>query len=225
MVTLDGFIISHGTERVELLDSETVKKFIGVYKPKYPLLDIDNPVTYGPLDLYDYYYEHKRQQAEAMENVADVIIETGEEFGRITGRKYSLFTEYMLEDAEAAVIALGSTNGTAEAAVDELRKEGIRAGLLKLRVFRPFPAEELIRALCETKQIAVLDRAISFGALGGPVFNELRSAFFANSPAPGIVSCIYGLGGRDINVEDIKDIYRKLLEGKLDTVNYIGVRE
>ncbi len=225
MVTLDGFIISHGTERVEILDRETVQKFIGPYKTRYPLLDVDNPVTYGPLDLYDYYFEHKRQQAEAMENVIEVILEVAGEYEKISGRKYELFSEYRLKDAEVAILALGSTTGTAEAAVDELRKEGIKAGLLKLRVFRPFPAKELVRALKGLKQLAVFDRAISFGAVGGPVFNEVRSAFPLNEPAPEIVSCIYGLGGRDINVENIKDVYKQLISGKLNHVNYIGVRE
>ncbi len=225
MVTLDGFIISHGTERVEILDRETVQKFIGSYKTRYPLLDTDNPVTYGPLDLYDYYFEHKRQQAEAMGNVKEVILQVADEYEKLTGRKYSLFSEYMLDDAEVALLALGSTTGTAEEAVDELRKEGVKAGLLKLRVFRPFPAEELVESLKGLKKLAVLDRAISYGAVGGPVFNEVRSAFPLNEPAPEIVSCIYGLGGRDINVENIKDVYKQLLEGKLNHVNYIGVRE
>ncbi len=225
MVNLDGFILSHGMERIELLDDGKVTEFIGEFKTKYPLLDVDNPVTYGPLDLYDYYFEHKRQQVEAMENVLEVITSVGEEFGKLTGRKYAIFEEYKLDDAEIAAVALGSTNGTAEVAVDELRKEGIKAGLLKLRVFRPFPVEEITKALSNIKLLAVLDRSISFGGFGGPLFTEIRSSFFGKDKVPNIVNYIYGLGGRDINVPDIKSIYKNLKSGKFETVNYLGVRE
>jgi len=225
MVNLDGFILSHGMERIELLDDNKVTDFIGELKTQYPLLDIDHPVTYGPLDLYDYYFEHKRQQVAAMENVMEVITSIGEEFGRLTGRKYAIFEEYKLDDAEIAAVALGSTNGTAEVAVDELRKEGIKAGLLKLRVFRPFPVEEITSALSNVKLLAVLDRSISFGGFGGPLFTEIRSSFLGKEKAPSITNYIYGLGGRDINVSDIKSIYKDFESGKSETVNYLGVRE
>jgi pyruvate ferredoxin oxidoreductase alpha subunit len=225
MVNLDGFILSHGMERVELLDDAEVTKFIGELKTQYPLLDVDHPVTYGPLDLYDYYFEHKRQQVEAMENVLEVITSVGEEFGKLTGRKYSIMEKYKLDDAEVAAVALGSTNGTAQAAVDELRKEGIKAGLLKLRVFRPFPAKEIVEALSNAKHVAIFDRSISFGGFGGPLFTEIRSAFLGNDKIPATANYIYGLGGRDINVSDIKTVYKNVASGKSETVNYVSVRE
>ena len=225
MVNLDGFIISHGMERVELIDDDKVKEFIGEYTQPHPLLDVDNPVTYGPLDLYDYYFEHKRQQVEAMERVMDVITAVGEEFGKLTGRKYGIFEKYKLDDAELAMVALGSTNGTAQAAIDELRSEGVKAGLLKLRVFRPFPYREIIEALSGVKMLAVFDWSISFGGFGGPLFTEIRSGFLAEKEAPDIINYIYGLGGRDINVSDIKNVFSNLKAGKFEPVNYLGVRE
>ncbi len=225
MVNLDGFIISHGMERVELIDDGKVKEFIGEYKHLHSLLDVDNPVTYGPLDLYDYYFEHKRQQVEAMGRVAEVITAVGKEFGKLTGRKYGLFEKYKLDDAELAMVALGSTNGTAQAAIDELRDEGVKAGLLKLRVFRPFPFKEVVEALSGVRLLAVFDRSISFGGFGAPLFTEIRSAFLGEEKMPNIMNYIYGLGGRDINVSDIKNVFRDLEAGKFESVNYLGVRE
>ena len=224
MVNLDGFILSHGMEGVQLLNDSEVTDFIGERKAQYPLLDVDNPVTYGPLDLYDYYFEHKRQQVEAMEHVLEVITSVGNEFGKISGREYGILEKYKLEDAEIAVIALGSTNGTAQAAVDELRKEGMKAGLLKLRVFRPFPVDEITEAVSGVKTLGILDRSISFGGFGGPLFTETRSAFLGKDNMPRTVNYIYGLGGRDINVSDIKTMFKNLKEGKFEPVNYLGVR-
>ena len=225
MVNLDGFIISHGMEDIELLADEEVRGFIGELTPRYPLLDVDNPVTYGPLDLYDYYFEHKRQQVEAMEHVPEAVLKVDEEFGKLCGRRYGLMEEYSLSDAEFAVVALGSTTGTAKVAVDELREEGIKAGLLKLRMFRPFPKNEILRALKGKKAVAVLDRSCSFGAEGGPLFMEIRSALFGQADAPEMINYIYGLGGRDIKVTDIKDVFRAIESGQYDLVNYLGVRE
>ena len=225
MVNLDGFIISHGMERVELLDDDSVKEFVGEYTEAHSLLDVDNPVTYGPLDLYDYYFEHKRQQVEAMGRVLEVITSIGEEYGKLTGRKYAICEKYKLDDAEIAMVALGSTNGTAQVAIDELRSEGVKAGLLKLRVFRPFPVSEIVNALSKVKLLGVFDRSISFGGFGGPLFTEIRSAFLGEKKAPAIVNYIYGLGGRDIKVIDIKNVLMDLKAGKSDPVNYVGVRE
>ncbi len=225
MVNLDGFIISHGMERVELLDDDEVKRFVREYTQPHSLLDVDNPVTYGPLDLYDYYFEHKRQQVEAMERVLKVITDIGEEFGKRTGRKYAISERYKLDDAEVAMVALGSTNGTAQVAIDELRSKGVKAGLLKLRVFRPFPVKEIVDALSGVNLLAVFDRSISFGGFGGPLFTEIRSAFLGEGKAPKIINYIYGLGGRDIKVSDIKDVFRNVQVGKFEPVNYLGVRE
>ncbi len=230
MVCLDGFIISHSIERMELLDDMQVRNFIGPVKLHYPLLDVDNPVTYGPLDLQDYYMEHKRQQADAMQLAKPVILEVGQEFGKTFGRSYGFFEEYKLKDAELVVVALGSSVGTVKTVVDSLRQQGIAAGVLKLRSFRPFPAKELAAALKSAKAIAVLDRADSFGAYGGPLFSEVRSALFSLEAAPPTVDYIYGLGGRDFGVADVNGVFDDLKmlakTGKASQeVNYITVRE
>ncbi len=230
MITLDGFIISHTLERVEILDDEEVKEFIGTYQARYSLLDTDNPVTFGPLDFHDYYFEHKRQQVEAMEHAKGVILEVAKKYEKLSGRKYRLFDEYRMDGAETAIIALGSTAGTARTIVDDLRAKGQPVGLIKLRVFRPFPREELVKALSEVKAIAVLDRSASFGAFGGPVFSELRSALYGVNGSIPIVNYIYGLGGRDIDLDHLESVYKDLDKiketGKVEKyVDYLGVRE
>jgi pyruvate ferredoxin oxidoreductase alpha subunit len=228
MVTLDGYIISHTTEGVELLEDEKVKAFVGEYKPDRTLLDVDHPYTMGPLDLPDYYFEHKRGQVEAMENARRVIGRIAEEFENLAGRRYGFFEEYRLQDAEVALVALGSAAGTAKAAVDAAREEGVKAGILKLRVFRPFPGNEIARALAHVPVVGVMDRSISFGLQGGPVFNEIRS--FAYGQKNQFYGYIYGLGGRDINVNEMLHAIRELSEarktgGKKELVGYIGLRE
>jgi len=230
MVMYDGFITSHGVECVEFLDDDKVAKFVGEYPPRYPLLDIDHPVTYGPLDLYDYYFEHKRQQIEAMRKAKKVVLEIGKEFKKAFGREYKLFEEYQLSDAERAIVVLSSTAGTAKEVVDELRTKGEKVGLLKLRLFRPFPYKEIAQALSHLKAIAILDRSTSFGAFGGPLFTEIRSALLEVDKIPHNVNYIYGLGGRDINQVDIASIYTDLENiiktGKVEErVKYFGVRE
>lgn len=230
MVMYDGFITSHGIEVVDFLDDKVVSEFIGDYKPNHPLLDTEKPLTYGPLDLYDFYFEHKRQQAEDIKNSKPVILDVAREFKNISGREYKLFESYKLEDAETAIVALSSTAGTAKAVVDELRDEGKKVGLLKPRVFRPFPYNELAEALSHLKAVAILDRSDSFGAFGGPVFTEIRSAMVEYGKMPENINIIYGLGGRDINQQDLKNIYGQLDEivetGKVgDRIQYYGVRE
>jgi len=230
MVCFDGFIISHGTEGVAVLDDKVVRNFIGEFKSAYPLLDLDNPVTYGPLDLFDYYFEHKRQQVEAMEKAPEAVKKVGKQFGELTGRFYGLLEDYHLQDADLVVIAAGSTAGTVKATVDELREEGVRAGLLKIRTFRPFPQKEIVEKLSKAKAVAVMDRSASFGAIGGPIFLEVRSALFAEQKKPLVISYIYGLGGRDTGINQIKQVYNDLAKvaqsGKVSQlVNYLGVRE
>ncbi|MGQ9585781.1 MAG: pyruvate ferredoxin oxidoreductase [Anaerolineae bacterium] len=228
----DGFITSHGMERVELLDDQEVRDFIGEYKPRYPLLDVDNPVTYGPLDFYDYYFEHKRQQVEAMDHVTEVILEVGEEFGRKFGRRYGLFETHRLDDADVAIVVLSSTAGTTRVVVDRLRAQGLKVGLLKPRVFRPFPARELAEALAHVKVIGVMDRSISFGSMAnaGPLFLELCAALQVYGRSIPMVNYIFGLGGRDILPREIEGVYRDLLRirdtGRVERlVTYLGVRE
>ncbi len=224
MVTLDGFIISHTTEVLEILDDATAKKFVGEYEPLFTLLDPEHPVTMGPIDLQDYYFEHKRQQVEGMYNAPRVIEEVAKEYYELTGREYGFFENYRMEDAEAAIVVMGSGAGTSKEVVDHLRDRGIKAGLVKLRVFRPFPNEQLAQALSHLKSIAVLDRAISFGSQGGPVYVEVKSAMYGkNIP---IYNYIYGLGGRDLTPSMVESAYKDLFEGKTEQrMRYLGLRE
>jgi pyruvate ferredoxin oxidoreductase alpha subunit len=228
MVTLDGFIISHTMEALEILDDDQVKGFVGEFDPVTNLLDVDHPITMGPLHLPDFYYETKRAQDEAMGRVMPVILEVAEEYAQLSGRTYGLFETYRLDDAEVAVIVLGSAAGTAKVAVDALRNRGVKAGLLKLRVFRPFPGEEIVQAIAHVPAVAVMDRSISFGLKGGPVFNEVRS--FAYGREIKLMSYIYGLGGRDVPVEHIESVFNDLVKAnqarRVERIyNYLGVRE
>jgi pyruvate ferredoxin oxidoreductase alpha subunit len=230
MVTLDGFIISHGMEDISIQGKAEVQKFVGEYRPHYPLLDPDHPVSYGPIDFHDYYFEHKRPQVDAMESAKDVIQHVAGEFSKLSGREYGLFDAYRMDDAEVVAVILGSTAGTARAVVDDLRHKGIKAGLLKLRVFRPFPAKELAAALKGKKAIAVLDRAISFGASGGPLFMEICSALFNAGEHIPVLNFLYGLGGRAAEIENIEEVYQRLhrvaKDGKVDKmINYLNLRE
>lgn len=230
MVTMDGFIISHAMEVMHLLEDEKVKQWVGEYVPENPLLDVDNPVTVGPLDLYDWNMEHKRQQAEAMVQAKPVILEVARDYAKLSGREYGLFEEYMLDDAEIAIVVLGSTAGTAKEVVKALRADGVKAGLLKLRVFRPFPACEIVRALQGKKAVAVMDRSDSFNAVSGPVFAEVRSAMYGMENAPAIVDYIYGIGGRDVTMDHIKSVYDDLAKivktGQVEkNLTYLAIRE
>jgi pyruvate ferredoxin oxidoreductase alpha subunit len=232
MVCQDGFITSHGMERVEIYHDADVKQFVGEYRPQWPLLDLERPKTFGPLDFYDYYYEHKRQQVQAMESAQPVVLDVASEFNARFGRDYGLFEAYRLEDADVAVVALNSTAGTAKAAVDQLRDEGLKVGLLKPRLFRPFPARELVDALKHLRAIAVMDRSISFGIMdnSGPLFSELAAAFYVYGPQVPMVDYVYGLGGRDILAQEIEGIFRDLLRtaetGEIERqVTFLGVRE
>jgi len=230
MVMFDGFITSHGIEMVDFLDDDVVRNFVGEYQPNHPLLDPEKPLTYGPLDLYDYYFEHKRQQAEDIKNSKPNIVTVAKEFGKISGRPYGLFESYQLEDAETAIVALSSTAGTTKEVVDEMRANGKKVGLLKPRVFRPFPYQEIAKALSHLKAVAILDRSDSFGAFGGPLFTEIRSAMMEFGKIPENIDIIYGLGGRDINQQDIEGVYNQLdaiaKSGKVkERIQYLGVRE
>lgn len=231
MVCQDGFITSHAIENIELVEDDKVKAFVGEYKPEEYLLNHENPIAVGPLDHFTHCFEHKRQQAEAMKNAKRVILEVSEEFAKMTGRKYGLFEEYKTEDAEAVIVVLNSTAGTAKYVVDQYRAEGKKVGLIKPRVFRPFPVDEIAEALSKFKAIAVMDKADSFNAAGGPLFTEVTSAMFAKGVfGPKVINYIFGLGGRDVRSTDIEVVYNELLKiaetGKVDSVyNYLGVRE
>ncbi len=224
----DGFITSHSVENMELLEDNLVKDFVGEYKPQHYMLNSKQQIAVGPLDLPPHYFEHKRLQAEAMRNAKNVILEVSAEFEKMTGRKYGLFEEYRMEDAEIAMVILGSTAGTAKYVIDELREKGVKAGLIKIRVFRPFPAEELAAALSHCKAIAIMDKADGFNAKGGALFNEIRSAMYDGDARPAIVNYIYGLGGRDVRTNDLEKVYDALAEivatGVVgDPYRYVGV--
>ena len=232
MVLMDGFIISHSIDRVELLNDKAVKDFVGEYQPPYSLLDADNPVSVGNFDsLYGYYFEFKRQQEDAMLNSLEVIKKVGEEFGKISGRSYGLFESVGMEDAEFAIVALGSATGTVRHEVQAMRAKGIPIGMIKLRVFRPFPAKELAAALSGVKAAAVLDRSDTFaGNIGGPVFIELRSSLYDLEKRPLLINYVYGLGGRDLSRELINHAAAELAEAARSgqvkqLVNYLGLRE
>ncbi|GAE89275.1 pyruvate ferredoxin oxidoreductase [Acetivibrio straminisolvens] len=231
MVCQDGFITSHAIENIELVEDDKVKAFVGEYKPEQYLLNKENPISVGPLDLQMHYFEHKRQQAQAMANAKKVILEVSEEFYKLTGRKYGLFEEYKTDDADVVIVVMNSTAGTVKYVVDQYREKGIKVGLIKPRVFRPFPVDELAEALSKFKAVAVLDKADSFNAAGGPLFTEVTSALFTKGIfGPKVINYIFGLGGRDVKSNDIEVVYEKLLEiastGKVDSVyNYLGVRE
>jgi pyruvate ferredoxin oxidoreductase alpha subunit len=230
MVTTDGFIISHGMERLEMYPDEEVAKFIGEYRGPYNMLDVKHPVTAGSLVLPDYYFEFKKAQRVAMANAKRVILEIGKEFGRVFGREYGLFEAYRCDDADFITISIGSTAGTTKAAIEELRSDGIKTGLLKLRVFRPFPAEEIAATIKKAKAIAVLDRAESLSNQAGPLATEIKAGLFDAGISLPLATYIYGLGGREITVKDIKKVYADLREisgskSKPEQAKYIGLKE
>jgi pyruvate ferredoxin oxidoreductase alpha subunit len=231
IINLDGFIISHSIETMHYLDDDVAKDFIGEFKMVNPLLDIDNPKSYGPLILTDLYHEYKRLQHETMGRVSKVVLDVAAEFEKISGRKYGLFEAYRLEDAEVGLVVMGSAAGTSKDVVDDMRDKGIKAGLLKPRLFRPFPYEEVAGALNHLKAICVLDRADSFGGYG-PMFMEICSALYQNGGGakPAAINKIYGLGGRDFMPDQAEQAIEELDEiakgGKIKAVkDYLGVRE
>jgi pyruvate ferredoxin oxidoreductase alpha subunit len=230
MVCQDGFITSHAVENIELLEDQAVKDFVGEYEPENYLLKKENPLAVGPYDISAYYMEHKKQQAEAMKNAKEVILKVAADFEKLTGRSYGFFEEYKMEDAETAFVLIGSSAGTGKAAIDKMRSEGRKVGLIKIRVFRPFPMEELAQALSKVEAVAVMDKAESFSACGGPLFAETRSALYDLENRPKAVNYVYGLGGRDICVEHFEEIQQQLMEiaktGEVGQVyRHIGQRE
>ncbi len=229
MVCMDGFIISHSIQRIEYVEDKEVKDFIGEFKPLNALLDIDNPKSYGPLILTDLYHEYKRAQHEVMTKVKDIVLDVAKEYEKISGRRYSFFEAYRLEDAEIAFVILNSAAGTSKDVIDEFRERGIKAGLLKPRLFRPFPYEDVADALNHLKAICVLDRADSFGGYG-PLFMEVSSALYQVKERPLMINKIYGLGGRDFLPQHAEQVLDELKEiagtGKVEIIKeYIGVRE
>jgi len=230
MVCQDGFITSHAIENIELIEDEKVKEFVGTYKAPAALLDANNPSAVGPLDLQAHHFEHKKQQYEAIKNAKKVIADVAADFEKMTGRKYDFIEKYMMDDAEVAVVVINSTAGTAKYVVNQLREKGVKAGLVKVRVFRPFPVDEIADALKNCKAVAIMDKADSLNAAGGPLFSEVTSAMYVKGVTePKVINYIYGLGGRDVKTDDIETVYNRLSEiastGNVGEVyNHLGVR-
>ena len=229
MICQDGFITSHSIENIELVEDDKVKEFVGEYHPEHYLLNKEEPIAVGPLDVQSYLFEHKAGQAEAMENAKKVILEVAEDFEKMTGRKYGFFEEYKLDDAEVAIVCMNSTAGTTKFVVDNLREQGIKAGLLKLRVFRPFPVNEIAKSLSHLKAMAILDKASSLNAAGGALYEYVTSAMYVNNFHVPAVNYVYGIGGRDTKADEIEGVYNDLLEiaktGNIDNpYRYFGLR-
>ena len=229
MICQDGFITSHSIENIELENDEDVKKFVGEYHPKHYLLNKKEPMAIGPLDLQAYLFEHKAQQGNAMKAAKQVILDVSKEFEKWTGRHYDLFEEYKLDDAEIAIVCMNSTAGTTKAVVDKLRDQGVKAGLLKIRVYRPFPGEEVAKALSHLKAVAVLDKSDSLNAIGGALFEDVVSSMYVAKQNVPVVNYVYGIGGRDTTEKEINSVYTDLAEiaknGKVENpYRYLGLR-
>lgn len=230
MICQDGFITSHAVENIELLEDETVKAFVGEYEPKEYLLNPGKPIAVGPYSASGYVMEAKKNQEIAMKNAKDVILSVAKRFGKISGRSYGLFEEYRTADADYIMVLIGSAAGTAKQAADDLREKGIKAGILKVRVFRPFPAKELAEALKNCKMAAIMDRCESYNGNGGPLGCETDAALFRHKIAIETVNYIYGLGGRDFTVDDVYAVFQEMedavLHGKkVEQYQYIGLRK
>jgi len=229
MVCQDGFITSHAVQNIILNEDQDVKDFVGTYQPEDYLLNAENPMAAGPYSVTQYYMEARRGVAQAMRDSKETIIAVSKEYGEKFGRNYGFFEEYCMDDAEYAIVIMGSAAGAAKDACDKLRAEGKKVGVLKLRVYRPFPAEEIAAALKNVKAIAAMDRAESFSGNSGPMSCELRAALFSAKQTPDVLSLIYGLGGRDITVEDMEKIYEDLMNGNFECkelpYRYVNVRE
>lgn len=230
MICQDGFITSHAVENIELLEDADVKNFVGEYEPEDYLLNPECQMAVGPYSITDYYMEAKRNQAEGTRNVSRVVKEVAEEFEKLSGRKYGLFEEYRMEDAERAVVIIGSAAGTTKDAVDRLREQGEKVGLIKIRLFRPFPADEIAEALKNVKAIAIMDRAESYTNHGGPLGADVMSALFRARSQALAINYVYGLGGRDVRVEDMENVYETLKQVIADgdageMYRYMGIRE
>ena len=230
MVMIDGFITSHCIESIEILEDNQVKEFIGENHSTYSLLDLANPKTFGPYQTSDYYFETKKQEADAIRDSLSIIKNVSKDFEKISHRKQPIIDTYMIDDAEFAIMVLGSTAGTTKSVIDEIRKSKIKVGLIKPRIFRPFPKDEILKATKNLKALAIMDRSDSFSGCGGPLFNEVRSCLYESSNRPIILNYIFGLGGRDTGIEDLRKVFNDLYDvasnGKIKSlVNYLGVRE
>ncbi len=230
MICQDGFITSHAVMNIELLEDEDVKNFVGEYEPEEFLLNPGKPIAVGPYSVTSYAMEAKKNQEEALERSREVILEVAKKYEALTGRKYGLFEEYRTEDADYIMVLIGSAAGTAKQAVDDLREQGKKVGVIKLRVFRPFPADELAKALSGCKAAAIMDRTESYNGNGGPLGSEITAGLFRNKVMIETVNYIYGLAGRDFTVTDVYNIFAELQDSvengtKVEQFQYIGLRK
>ena len=211
MVCLDGFLLTHTSENIRLEDDQAVKDFVGPYRAEYSLLDPEHPVSHGLSDTPDHYMEHKMRQQAGMDQALEVIEAVGSEFGHRFGRPYGLIDAYRMADAVTAVVILGSEVGRVRDIVDELRAAEHKVGLLRLRTVRPFPHEQVVRHMLGLKAVAVMDRSFAPGAVGAPMFQEIRSTLFDyRAEAPAVINRIYGLGGRVLRNSDVREIFVEL---------------
>jgi pyruvate ferredoxin oxidoreductase alpha subunit len=231
MILYDGFIISHAIDRFNIIDDASVKAFVGEYNPSRSLLDMDNPMAFGPFFMHNYYMEQRMQLREALMNSKKIVLEISQEYGELTGRTYGLFENYKLDDADYAIVVLGSTAGTAKYTVDAMRAKGVKVGVLSPRLFRPFPSEEIAAALSKFKAVAVMDRADSIGAIGGPVYLEVKTALYGADDEPPVVNYVYGLGGRETGpdlIERVVSDLQKIAAGEMkpaEETTFLGVKE
>ena len=230
MICQDGFITSHAVENIVIEEDEDVKKFVGDYEPEHYLLKKDEPLAVGPYSVTNYYMEARRAQAEAMAHVPEVVQKVAADFEKIFGRHYDLIESYRMEDAEYAVVIMGSAAGTMKEYADRLREKGEKVGVIKVRMFRPFPAKEIAEALKNVKAVAILDRAESFNNVGGPLSGEVTRALFYGKVPCEAMAYMYGLGGRDFLYEHaekvLDDLKTILKEGRPEEFyRYLGVRE
>ena len=230
MTCMDGFILGHSFEPLEILPDEAVRKFAGTYKPEHSLLDVENPAAFGCIAFHEHYYEFKRQQIDAMEKARDVILEVGTEYCDLTGRYYGLTESYNLEDADYAIVAMGSVCGTIKKVVNEMRADGEKVGLLRIRSFRPFPYQEIATALRHKKAVAVLDRSLSFGAQVHQLQIETGYALFTHGSKVKIANYVYGIGGREFFPNEVEQIFRDLkkpdrIGSEKNMVHYLSVKE
>lgn len=229
IVSTDAFIISHAMERLEVLEDAQVQQFIGEYKPRFSALDLENPKTFGPLDLQDYFFEHKRAQIDDFSKVLGTYNKVAQEYAELSGRYYPALEEYKTDDADVAIFTAGSTADTAKEVVDGLREQGRNVGLVRMRMWRPLPVEEIKAALGKFKAVAVMDRSDTMADFGGPVFLETRGILYDAKEKPLLTDYVYGLGGRNIEISDILRVYDEIeqvaKQGKIDKlITYLGVR-
>jgi len=230
MICQDGFITSHAVENIELLEDDKVQSFVGTYEPEEYLLKPGEPMAVGPYSVSNYAMEARKNQELALEASKEVIIEVAKKYKELTGRGFELFEEYKTEDADYIMVIIGSAAGTAKQAVDDMRAKGKKVGVIKLRVFRPFPAEEIAKALKVCKAVAIMDRCESYNGNGGPLGSEIMAGLYRERIYIEAVNYIYGLAGRDFTVEHVYSIFEELEDAvingnKPEQFKYIGLRD